>query len=76
MPAARRLAERVLAAAPLAASAIKATVAATETLPVEAGFALMRHGGVPAYERLRRSDDYFEGARAFAEKRKPVWRGR
>ena len=42
MPAARRLAERVLAAAPLAAAAIKASVAATEALTVEAGFALLR----------------------------------
>ncbi len=76
MSAARRMADRVLRAAPLAAAAIKATVAATEALTVENGFALMRSGGIEAYERLRRSDDYFEGARAFAEKRAPVWRGR
>lgn len=76
MPAARRLAARVLAAAPLAAAAIKAGVAATEALTVEDGFALLRRGAVPAYERLRGSQDYFEGARAFAEKRPPVWRGR
>ena len=76
MPAARRLAAKVLAAAPLAAAAIKASLAATEALTVEEGFALLRRGGVPAYDRLRRSDDYFEGARAFAEKRDPVWRGR
>jgi crotonobetainyl-CoA hydratase len=75
MPAARRLAERVLAAAPLSAAAIKASIAATEALSVEAGFTLLNSGGVPAYERLRGSTDYFEGARAFAEKRPPVWRG-
>ena len=76
MPAARRLAAKVLAAAPLAAAAIKASLAATEALTVEEGFALLRRGGVPAYDRLRGSADYFEGARAFAEKRDPVWRGR
>jgi crotonobetainyl-CoA hydratase len=76
MPAARRLAERVLAAAPLSAAAIKASVAATEALSIEAGFTLLNSGGVPAYERLRGSADYFEGARAFAEKRPAVWLGR
>jgi crotonobetainyl-CoA hydratase len=76
MPAARRLAARMLAAAPLAAAAIKATVAATESVSIEQGFAMMRSGRIEAYERLRRSSDYFEGARAFAERRPPVWRGR
>jgi crotonobetainyl-CoA hydratase len=76
MPAARRLAARILAAAPLSAAAAKAVMAAAEGLSVEEGYALLRRGGVPAYERLRRSDDYFEGARAFAEGRAPVWRGR
>jgi crotonobetainyl-CoA hydratase len=74
--AARALAERVLAAAPLSTRAIKAVTAATETLSVEEGYRLMRSGRIAAYEQLRRSSDYFEGARAFAEKRAPVWRGR
>jgi crotonobetainyl-CoA hydratase len=76
MPAARALADRVLASAPLSTRAIKAVMAATETLSVEDGYRAMRGGAIPAYERLRRSDDYFEGARAFSEKRAPVWRGR
>jgi len=27
-------------------------------------------------ERLQKTDDYWEGPRAFAEKRSPVWKGR
>ncbi len=30
----------------------------------------------PTVDRLYSSEDQIEGARAFAEKRKPVWRGR
>ena len=36
----------------------------------------MRSGAIAAYERMKTSQDYLEGARAFAEKRAPVWRGR
>jgi crotonobetainyl-CoA hydratase len=75
-PAARALAERVLAAAPLSTRAVKAVLAATEALSVEDGYALLRSGRIAAYERMRRSSDYFEGARVFAEKRAPAWRGR
>ena len=31
---------------------------------------------IPSVDRLYSSDDQLEGARAFAEKRKPLWRGR
>jgi crotonobetainyl-CoA hydratase len=76
LPAARRMAARVLTAAPLAAAAIKAVLAATESLSVAEGYRVMGSGRIAAYERMRRSEDYLEGARAFAEKRPPVWRGR
>jgi crotonobetainyl-CoA hydratase len=74
--AARALADQVLAAAPLSAAAIKAVVAETGHLSVEAAYAAMRAGTIPEYERVLASDDAKEGPRAFAEKRKPVWQGK
>ncbi len=76
MAAARALGGRVAAAAPLSTVAIKAVIAATQGLSVQDGYRLMHSGKIPAYERMKNSDDYFEGARAFAEKRAPVWSGR
>ncbi|MET1029001.1 MAG: enoyl-CoA hydratase-related protein [Dongiaceae bacterium] len=73
--AARNMAARILGSAPLAAMAIKQTHRLTRQLDLPAAYAALRGGQVPAYDRLRQSDDYYEGARAFAEKRKPVWKG-
>ena len=72
---ARVIAQRIVAAAPLSVMAIKAVMARTEGLSVKEGYGAMR-GGIAAYERMKQSSDYFEGAKAFAEKRKPVWSGR
>ena len=63
-------------AAPLSLSAIKAVVAATSHLGVRDGYALMKSGGIPAYERMRGSQDALEGPRAFSDKREPRWHGR
>ena len=55
--------------------AVKAVVAATEGLTVEQGYAALRDGSIPAYDRAMASEDAEEGPRAFAEGREPVWRG-
>jgi crotonobetainyl-CoA hydratase len=73
--AARQIAARIEAAAPLATRAVKATLAATEGMTVEEGFAALRDGLIPAYDRAMASADAEEGPRAFAEGREPVWRG-
>jgi crotonobetainyl-CoA hydratase len=76
MAARRELAARIESAAPLAIRAVKAIVAATETLPAEEGYARLRDGSIPAYGRMLVSEDASEGPRAFAEKRPPEWKGR
>ena len=69
-------ARRIAAAAPLAVAAVLEVTQATATLDVEGGFALLRSGGLPAYEQVLGSADAAEGPRAFAEKRPPRWLGR
>lgn len=70
--AARRYAERILANAPLAVQAVKSSVLAglrmnlKEAFEQELGFAA----------QVFMTEDAKEGPRAFAEKRKPEWRGR
>ncbi len=76
MEEARELASQVAAAAPLAVMAAKAVIQATDDLTVEEGYKTLRAGTVPEYNRVKDSEDAWEGPRAFSEKRSPVWKGR
>jgi crotonobetainyl-CoA hydratase len=76
MDAARQLAAPILTAAPLAVQATKALWHGTSHLSVRDAYAKMRSGAIPEYQRMKESDDYLEGPRAFAKKREPVFKGR
>src|SRR5579864_6590219 len=71
---AREIARQLAAGPPLLYPAIKQLLRHTETVPEHAAFAL--HDALHAVQRVIRSEDLKEGARAFSEKRKPVWKGR
>ncbi len=65
------LAQEIIACAPLSVAAAKETV----RLATEMGLTPALRAARTAFERAYRSNDAQEGPRAFAEKRRPVWRG-
>jgi enoyl-CoA hydratase/carnithine racemase len=66
------IAEQIAENAPLAVAAAKHAVDRGLDLEMDAALALE----LEQYETVLRSEDRLEGLRAFAEKRRPVWKGR
>jgi crotonobetainyl-CoA hydratase len=68
---------RLLAAGPpLVFAAIKETVRVAESLTFGEAMDLITTSSLPTVAALYQSEDQLEGARAFAEKRSPQWKGR
>jgi crotonobetainyl-CoA hydratase len=73
---ARLLAQRLAAGPPLVFAAIKEVIRESEALPFSVAIGRIMRRDFPTVAPLYGSEDQLEGARAFTEKRDPVWRGR
>ena len=73
---AREIATLLAGGPPLVFAAIKEVIGETSHLPIREAFDLVKNKRLLAVKTLYESNDAREGARAFAEKRDPVWKGR
>lgn len=76
MDRARELARLLASGPPLVYAAIKEIVRDAESLGFQDAMNHITQRQLPTVDRLYDSEDQIEGARAFAEKRDPVWRGK
>jgi len=70
------LARLLVAGPPLVFAAIKEVVRAAEDMKFQDALNRMNKRQFKTIDVLYSSEDQLEGARAFAEKRDPVWKGR
>ena len=76
---ARATADAISAGAPLALMALKEALQVCDSLDLRKAIALFKDSSnvrIPIYRQMMLSEDAAEGVAAFAEKRKPAWRGK